>query len=59
MVYMFLKTSGSNTSGGGVKSEIMKNKELAKELHKAIIRKLKKQKVLYMGWWSSRCAINN
>ena len=49
MVYMFLKTSGSNTSGGGVKSEIMKNKELAKELHKTIIRNLKKQKVLYMG----------
>ena len=32
-------------SGGGIKNENMSNKELAEELHKAIIRKFNKRKV--------------
>ena len=32
-------------SSGEVKNEIVSNKELAEELHKSIIRKLKKRKV--------------
>ena len=39
------KFSGSNTSGGVVKNRIVQNKELAKELHKPIIRKFEKRKV--------------
>ena len=42
MAYTFFD---KNTSGGVIKSEIMSNKELAKELHKLIIRKFEKQKV--------------
>ena len=42
MAYTFFD---KNTSGGVIKSEIMSNKELAKELHKPIIRKFVKQKV--------------
>ena len=37
------KTSGANTSGGAVKSEIMWHQELAKELPKPIIRKFEKK----------------
>ena len=33
------------TSGGAIKNEIMRNEELAKELHKPIIRKIEKRKV--------------
>ena len=40
MVDKFFDTE---TSGGGIKNEIMSNKELAEELHKPIIRKLKKK----------------
>ena len=42
---MIYKLLIKKTSGGTVKNEIMCNKELAEELHKLIIRKLKKQKV--------------
>ena len=47
MVYKFFdkQTSGANTSGGAVKSEIMSNQELSEELHKPIIRKFEKRKV--------------
>ena len=33
------------TSGGAIKNEFMSNEELAKELHKRIIKKLEKRKV--------------
>ena len=36
------KTSGANTSGGAVKSEIMVNQQLAEKLYKKIFRKFKK-----------------
>ena len=38
-------SSGSNTSGGVVKSEIKSNQELAEELHKPIVRKFEKREV--------------
>ena len=38
------KSSGSNASGGAIKSEIMSNQQLAEELHKLIIRTFKKRK---------------
>ena len=41
MVYKILNT----ISGGAIKNKCMANKELAKELHKLIIRKFKKRKV--------------
>ena len=41
MVYNFLDKKAS----GGIKNEIMSNKELAEELHKPIIRKFEKRKV--------------
>ena len=46
LVYKFFdkKTSGSYTSGGAVKSEIVENTELAEELHRSIIRIFKKPK---------------
>ena len=40
MVYKF---SYKSTSGEKIKNEIMSNKELSEELHKAIIRKSKKR----------------
>ena len=43
MVYKFFDKV---TSGGALKNEIIQNKELAEELHKAIIRKLETRKVL-------------
>ena len=36
------------TPGGTVKNEIIPNQELAEELHKSIIRKLKKKKYTYL-----------
>ena len=39
------KCFDKKTSGGGIKNENMSNKELAEELHKAIIRKFNKRKV--------------
>ena len=42
MVYKFF---GKQTSGGLIKNKIMSNEKLAEELHKAIIRKIKKRKV--------------
>ena len=33
------------TSGGAIKKEIMQNEELAKKLHKPIIRKIEKRKI--------------
>ena len=42
MVYKFFD---KKTSTSGIKNEIISNKELAKELHKPIIKKYKKRKV--------------
>ena len=42
MIYNFFDR---NSCDSGVKSEIMSNMQLAQELHKPIIRKVKKQKV--------------
>ena len=42
MVYKFFD---KKTAGGAVKNETILNKELAEQLHKPIIRKLKKRKV--------------
>ena len=42
MVYRFFD---KKTSGSGIKNENISNKELAKELHKPIIRKFNKSKV--------------
>ena len=39
------KSFGKNNSGGAAKSKIMANQQLAKELHKPIIRKFKKRKI--------------
>ena len=41
MIYQFFD---KKTSGSGIKNENISNKELADELHKPIIRKLKKKK---------------
>ena len=43
MVYKFLD---EKNSGGTVKNKIVSSKELAEELHKPVIRKFKKRKVL-------------
>ena len=47
MVHKFFdkKSSSANTSGGAAKGENMSNQEVAKELHKPIIRKFEKLKV--------------
>ena len=42
IVYKFLD---KKSSGGGIKNENISNKELRKELHKPIIRKINKLKV--------------
>ena len=42
------KFAASNTSGGVVKSEIVQNRELAKELHKPITKKLRNEKYIYL-----------
>ena len=42
MVYKFL---GKRTSGSGIKNDNMLDEQLAKELHKPVIRKFNKRKV--------------
>ena len=42
---MVCKFSDKESSGSGVKSQIIQNEELAEELHKPIIRKVEKRKV--------------
>ena len=42
---MVCKSFDKKTSGSGIKNGIISNKELREELHKPIIRKLKKRKV--------------
>ena len=60
VVYSFF----DKTSGGAIKKEIMSNQELAGELYKLIIRKLKKKKTTlisyrqYLGCWSCWYVIN-
>ena len=45
LLQWFINILIKKTAGGAVKSKIMSNKELAKELHKLIIRKFEKRKV--------------
>ena len=45
LLQWFYKCFDKNTSGGTVKNEVISNKGLAEEWHKAIIRKLEKIKV--------------
>ena len=45
MIYKFFD---KNTSGSGIKSGNISNKELAKELHKANTRKFNKRKVHFL-----------
>ena len=42
---MFYKFFDKKTSDGTVKSEIISNQQLAKELYKVVIRKFKTQKI--------------
>ena len=42
---MFYRFFDKKTSGSGIKSENISNKELVKELHKPVIRKFKQRKV--------------
>ena len=42
---MLYKSFDKKTSGRGIKNENISNKELAEELHKAIIRKFERRKV--------------
>ena len=44
MVYKFFD---KNSKGAGIKNEIKENQQLANELHKPIIRKLKKKKSIF------------
>ena len=43
---MVYKCFDKKTSDGAIKNEFLSNKELTEELHKPIIRKLEKRKVL-------------
>ena len=45
MLQWFISFFIKKTAGSAVKNEIMQNKELAKELHKPIIKKFEKRKV--------------
>ena len=62
VVYTFFD---KKASGSGIKNEVISNKDLAEELHKAVIRKLKKKKTTlnfcrqYLGRRPSRYGINN
>ena len=47
MVYKFFDKT---TSGGTFKDENISNKELAQELHKPIIKKIKKRKHTHLSW---------
>ena len=42
---MVYKCFGKRSSGSAVKSEIMRNQELAEEIHKPLIKNLEKQKI--------------
>ena len=52
MAYKFFD---KKTAGSGIKS-VQQNGNLAKELHKPIIKKFRKR--IYLGCWFIRCAIN-
>ena len=45
LLYKFISFLIKKTSGGTIKKEIISNKEMAEELHKAIIRKFKARKI--------------
>ena len=44
---MVYKTFDKKSKGSGIKNEIKENQQLANELHKPIIRKIKKRKKVY------------
>ena len=46
MVYRFLI---KKTFGNGIKNEIISNKQLAKELHKPVIRKVNKKRYTHLS----------
>ena len=50
MVYIFFdkKSSGSNISGGPIKSETISNQQLPEELHEPIIEILRNLKYTYL-----------
>ena len=52
--FFYKKFSGTNTSDGAVKNEIMSNQELAQELHQPIVRKFEKRKV-YSSFKANIC----
>ena len=54
---MVYKCFDKKTSDGAIKNEFLSNKELKEELHKPIIRKLEKRKVLC--YWFCKYAIDN
>ena len=68
-VYKCFDTKSSSladksTAGGTIKNEIKQNEQLAKELHKPIIKKCKTRKYIHhlkkiFGCWSYRYAINH
>ena len=45
LLQWFTNSLINKTSGGGIKNENMSDQQLAKELHKSIIRKFQKRKV--------------
>ena len=45
MVYKFFDKKSTKAKGAGIKNEIKENQQLANELYKSVIRKLKKRKV--------------
>ena len=51
------KSFNKNSKGTGIKNEINKNQQLANELYKTIIRKLKKRKV-YSSFKENICGVN-
>ena len=51
------KSFDKNSKGTGIKNEINKNQQLANELYKTIIRKLKKRKV-YSSFKENICGVN-
>ena len=57
LVSMFYKFCDGKSKGSGIKNEIKENQQLANELHKPIIRKLKRRKV-YSSFKDNICGCN-
>ena len=49
LVYKYFdeKIAGADTSGGAIRNKILSNQELAKKLHKPIIRKFEKSIIIF------------